>query len=218
MNMFGLYVFPGSGDVVCSKSDRQIRVCGILRLIGPRENGSQSDHGKCTNCNQVINIGRDRLFPNMQHPFQCLEICSRADATENEVLVAAAGHQIHAYSLYSGGLLATWPAARSGRTGHSGDTIQRKQHASDVPHDKDEVGSPSKRRKLSENGSDSTSAEIVVERDADPSAPQEMSKSPVIKLARTSDGRHLIAVTGDDKCVRVFDLLPDGALHQLSER
>lgn len=39
----------------------------------------------------------------------------------------------------------------------------------------------------------------------------------VIKLAGTSNGRHIIAVT-EDKCVHVLSLSSEGALIQLSER
>ncbi|KAK0654456.1 tRNA (guanine-N(7)-)-methyltransferase non-catalytic subunit trm82 [Lasiodiplodia hormozganensis] len=40
----------------------------------------------------------------------------------------------------------------------------------------------------------------------------------IIKLVASRDGQHIVAVTGEDKCVRVFSLDPSGALKQLSER
>ncbi|KAF2088193.1 hypothetical protein K490DRAFT_73148 [Saccharata proteae CBS 121410] len=39
-----------------------------------------------------------------------------------------------------------------------------------------------------------------------------------IKLVTTQDGEHAVAVTGEDKCIRVFSVNPHGHLAQLSER
>lgn len=40
----------------------------------------------------------------------------------------------------------------------------------------------------------------------------------MIKLTLTPDQSHLVAVTGEDKCIRVFMVAEDGALAQLSQR
>lgn len=40
----------------------------------------------------------------------------------------------------------------------------------------------------------------------------------VIKLALSIDESHLIAVTGEDKCIRVFHIDDSGALGELSQR
>ena len=81
---------------------------------------------------------------------------------------------------------------------------------------------PRKRQKLSPPREDSgSSAEIVVNggdaEDQNARLKQAIGP-PVIKLAGTSDGHHVVAVTGEDKCIRVFELPEDGCLIQLSER
>ncbi|KAF2146629.1 uncharacterized protein K452DRAFT_241559 [Aplosporella prunicola CBS 121167] len=39
-----------------------------------------------------------------------------------------------------------------------------------------------------------------------------------VKLVSSDDGRYVVAVTGEDKCVRVFSVEPNGKIQQLSER
>ena len=91
----------------------------------------------------------------------------------------------------------------------------------DTPPDDSEP--PSKRQKVSliRDESSNSATEIVVMRDSDNdefSIPQQLLNPLVIKLAGTSNGQHVVAVTGEDKCIRVFDLAADGTLTQLSER
>ena len=73
---------------------------------------------------------------------------------------------------------------------------------------------PSKRQKLAPALSESSSAEIVVEKveSAPPPHP------PVVKLAATRNGGYVVAVTGEDKCIRVLQMSANGSLTQLSER
>jgi len=164
----------------------------------------------------------------MRHPFQCLEICSLVGTSDVQVIIAAAGSHIYSYSLNTGSLLATWPPSQiEGESEIRENTREGKQAISErqevISGSVDlngDIEPPGKRRKLSAPGepSDSTSAEIVVERAIKVSASRVISRPAVIKLATTSDGRHVIAVTGDNKCIRVFKLLQDGVLQQLSER
>ncbi|KAL8631687.1 hypothetical protein Q9189_002594 [Teloschistes chrysophthalmus] len=89
--------------------------------------------------------------------------------------------------------------------------------------DTDVTERPSKRQKKAplDDASESSSAEIVTE-DGKPksskSAQAKASNPNLINLAATSDGQYVIAVTDEDKCVRVFRLDIDGALQQLSKR
>lgn len=82
----------------------------------------------------------------------------------------------------------------------------------------DESQPPPKRRKTSPRpviSNESSSAEIVVE---DDEIAHDFHSNPVIKLASTSKGRHVVAVTAEDKCIRVFELTENGVMHQVSER
>ncbi|KAK5001030.1 tRNA (guanine-N(7)-)-methyltransferase non-catalytic subunit trm82 [Elasticomyces elasticus] len=49
-------------------------------------------------------------------------------------------------------------------------------------------------------------------------APASTSQPNVIKLALSPHQEHLVAVTGEDKCIRVFKIYPDGKLIELSKR
>lgn len=94
-------------------------------------------------------------------------------------------------------------------------------HLKSFPQD-DSIRSP-KRQRLSpaREESGSSSAEIVVAGDCDngeSTSSQQLTNPPIIKLAGTSAGQHVIAVTGEDKCIRVFALAVNGTLTQLSER
>lgn len=66
------------------------------------------------------------------------------------------------------------------------------------PKDEDAEGPPEKKVKLSE--------------------PLKQKKANFTNLIVTSDGRHVVAVTGEDKCIRVFETTLASELRQLSER
>ena len=46
----------------------------------------------------------------------------------------------------------------------------------------------------------------------------EPSNSPIVRLAASNDGKYVIAVTGEDKCIRVLNLSAEGLLVLFSER
>ncbi len=159
----------------------------------------------------------------MQHPFQCLALAAR---TNGDILLAAAGSHIYTYRLGDGKQLASWNPSQLERKATPESESTKKpdvRGVQDVKPNEETNGDeepPNKRRKLSVHGetSDSTSAEIVVEGGSKKRKPSRTSRSAVIKLTTTADARHVVAVTGDDKCIRVFELLGNGTLRQLSER
>jgi hypothetical protein len=122
----------------------------------------------------------------MRHPFQCLEICSLVGTSDVQVLIAAAGSHIYSYSLNTGSLLATWPPSQiEGESEIRENTREGKQAISEGRKSfrsvdlNGDIEPPGKRRKLSAPGepSDSTSAEIVVERAIKVSASRVISTS-----------------------------------------
>ncbi|KAG8527047.1 uncharacterized protein KY384_008476 [Bacidia gigantensis] len=58
------------------------------------------------------------------------------------------------------------------------------------------------------------SAEILIEKPEPSQAPN----PPILRLASTSDGAYVIAITGEDKCIRVLKLAENGTLELFSER
>jgi tRNA (guanine-N(7)-)-methyltransferase subunit TRM82 len=49
-------------------------------------------------------------------------------------------------------------------------------------------------------------------------SPPKEQKSNFANLVLSSDGQYLVGVTGEDKCIRVFQIDAQSRLHQLSER
>ena len=161
----------------------------------------------------------------MLHPYQCLCYCPQASKSGAGIIVGASGCSIHAFSAQNGKHLSTWPSLDD-KYVQARSEPPKSENNSEAPYPKntspDGTGQPAKRQKLSlaRDESGSSSAEIVVTRDSDDdhlSSSRQPSKPPVIKLISTSNGQQVIAVTGEDKCIRVFDLAPDGILTQLSE-
>ena len=161
----------------------------------------------------------------MSHPYQCLCYCPRAGQLETGILVGASGCSIHTFSAQNGRYLSTWPPLEKDVQARL--RRHRSENDSEVSNLKkssqDDFERSVKRQKLSltRDESGSSSAEIVVARDSDNeqlSSQQAPPKPSVVKLACTLNGQHVVAVTGEDKCIRVFDLAADGTLIQLSER
>ncbi len=160
----------------------------------------------------------------MPHPYQCLLYCSRPGQAEAGILVASSGPYIHTFNVHNGTYLSSWPSgqgygesSKDDATTELGSGLTGKTEV-----DQEDPQRPRKRRKLSPPRDDSgSSAEIVVNggdaHDQNPKLKPAISP-PVIKLAGTSNGHHVVAITGEDKCIRVFELRENGCLIQLTER
>ncbi|MCJ1479776.1 tRNA (guanine-N(7)-)-methyltransferase non-catalytic subunit trm82 [Lambiella insularis] len=150
--------------------------------------------------------------------FRCILYCSRTE--HSGLLLAAYGDSIYTFSASAGKCLSIWLHAKGSFLWEETLGEQESTGAAQVD---DGPGRPPKRRKLSANGdvSDSTSAEIVTDNDgikARRAKPKTVSVPSIFKLAATSTGKYVVAVTDEDKCIRVLELLADGRLHQVSER
>jgi tRNA (guanine-N(7)-)-methyltransferase subunit TRM82 len=158
------------------------------------------------------------------HPFQ--KLCYISQSGGNGLLLAAAGPQILSFDLTNGGILSRWPndAARPNvRPGSekstNGDVLARS--VDDDP--------PTKRRKTSpsqEEEQDSRESSVSVKFVSERAKGQRRKKKEVVQsplpnvshILSTADRRHVVVVTAEDKCIRVFELLAPGFLKLLSER
>jgi tRNA (guanine-N(7)-)-methyltransferase subunit TRM82 len=140
---------------------------------------------------------------NHGHPFQ--KLCCIEKTTD--LLFAAAGPHIYSLSLASGGILSTWPPNFDDGLSDAEDGMATQKHHIGEP--------PSKKRKLSipgeaaESSDSSTSVEIVAERAKGQRRKVKTvdSKLPnVSHLIAAKDQKHIIVVTSEDKCIRVFEL------------
>lgn len=175
----------------------------------------------------------------MGMPYQCIKGCGK-------VLVAARGSFIDTFNPEDGSLLSTWKYPSAQESDNSKQNIPSQildepvilveTHKSVSPSEvAPDSSPPPKRRKLSTG---------IEDRPAQPSAKENGMKKDqnggkkgnkrldavtsgletpaVIALATTEGGRHVIAVTGEDKSIRVFENTFDGDgkhfLTQLSQR
>ena len=141
----------------------------------------------------------------MPHPFQCLLYCFRIPSSR--LLVTAAGSYLRTFDIDRGVHLCTWPS--NGKHEY----LDTKLSKAPLHHD-EAPDSPAKRVKLSLERSESSSAEIVVDETEVIEAPN----PPILKLAATSNGQYVVAISGEDKCIRVFELSAGGILNLYSER
>ncbi|KAL2041451.1 hypothetical protein N7G274_005833 [Stereocaulon virgatum] len=164
-------------------------------------------------------------FLTMPHPYQCLLYCAQPGRTDGGVLVAASGPYIHTFSAEDGTNLYTWPSDEVLKSCNEKgeDTDHGSETKEEVRSGREDHKRPRKRRRLSPPGEDSgSSAEIVVDGGSNANGQgakvKQASHPPVTKLVGTSTGQYVVAVTGEDKCLRVFELLENGSLKPLSVR
>lgn len=146
----------------------------------------------------------------LRMPYQCLHTCGGK-------LIAARGSSIDAFSLEDHSLLSTWkcPSNQQSKTTpiSSGTKNESTNQNSELSEDivLNSAAPPAKRRRLS----DAVGPQMTSERKGKNEKKKVNNRSDavasglrapaVIALAATKDGKHVIAVTGEDKSIRVFE-------------
>ena len=135
-----------------------------------------------------------------------------------ELILAATGPCIQSISRTSGEVLCTWPRDEteyeSDKDEHNGRPIKRRKVEA------------SNSAKLGREGSDASEADIniIAEGKQRQKGERRRPKLPDITLPNishiiaTSNGRHAIAITAEDKAVRVYNISRAGHLRQISHR
>lgn len=152
----------------------------------------------------------------LQMPYQCLK-------KHGDVLVAARGSTIDLFSLVDQSLLSTWtcpPDAESKISPATGVSSTVASQKSDANVAGDASTPPAKRRKLSNAGEAQQSHEKKGEMKSNnrsDTVAGGLRAPAIIALAATNRG-YVIAVTGEDKSIRVFEDVsdPNGG-HQLKQ-
>ncbi|PGH19195.1 hypothetical protein AJ80_04166 [Polytolypa hystricis UAMH7299] len=152
-----------------------------------------------------------------QPPFQCIQCVEGSRPDRQKILVTACGPKIFTFDVASGRQLSSWPPqappeAQSTTTENTSGSVGSEKPSSGKP--------PEKRRKLSQpkdQGKEGTTQTIAANgsKKSKTAAPA-WSTIPI--LVATTSGEYVIAVTAEDKCLRVFKLDANGALSQLNER
>lgn len=141
----------------------------------------------------------------LRAPYQCLQ---KAD----NFLVAARGSSIDLFSLEDLSLLSTWtcPTVQAPNTkGTSQSTTQQSPDPTNA--EASHLSPPAKRRKLSDDNTTQEPDDVAQkakrkQNSRSDSVESGLEAPAVTTLAVTKAGRHVIAVTGEDKTVRVFEI------------
>jgi len=159
-------------------------------------------------------------------PYQCV-------AKLGNIVVAARGSSIDSFTLLEGSFLSTWSSSglqeeANGKSEAKSTPILQNSESSSVDTSLD-AAPPAKKRRLSKVTGE--------EEKVDEKGPAKEGKKKknnrsdavvssleapvIIALAVTKDGKHVVAVTGEDKSIRVFESVSEDGkqtLKQLSQR
>ena len=133
---------------------------------------------------------------SFQHPFQCLQYVKRQSESLSDLLIASAGRQLYSYDAANGQRLDIWPQHVESETASATSTSEGQ-------------APPEKRRKLSPASEDQKSEQPS-------SNTPTWSNIPI--LVTSADGKYVIALTAEDKAIRVLQLSKDGKFQELSSR
>jgi len=156
----------------------------------------------------------------LRMPYQCLKTCG-------DLLIAARGSSIDTFNIENRTLASTWkcPTTQEPKTNI---TVQEEQAVASLPAVIEPVTEqstpPAKRRKLSFSDEPEKSKQKngKGKNHRSDALSTGLEAPAVIALTATKEGRHVIAVTGEDKSIRVFENIfqqdSKHALKQISQR
>ena len=134
-----------------------------------------------------------------QYPFQCIRLVGQ-QSSGRQLIVASAGSKIYTYAAETGERIAIWPeAANTAAPSTAGEEpLEKRRKVSPTPDQSSEDPKPASQKS------------------GKPESSPAWSTIPILVVS--ADGEYVIAVTAEDKCIRVFEVEENGSLKQLSER
>ncbi|KAE8352079.1 guanine-N(7)--methyltransferase non-catalytic subunit trm82 [Aspergillus coremiiformis] len=138
-----------------------------------------------------------------QSPFQCIQYLEKQGTSSRRLLIASSGGKIYSYAGETGQRLSSWPQDVDPSNANNSREIDTEPGSQDQ-------APPEKKRKVS------SSVEETVQ--SSKSAAKALAWSSIPILVAHPNDDYLVALTAEDKCVRVFHLQDDGTFEQLSER
>ena len=162
-------------------------------------------------------------------PFQCIFYCSRSSSQKSDILLCASVQCIYSFDVSSGKFLSRWPpwGGFSTKNPEKIPGYKSYENATNpiLREWKEANGMQIQDHELSSKGDGFDSTLTKTKEDAKGQRDCELdrilsldSSTAVMKLAGTSSGQYIIAVTDEDKCIRVMELQDDGSLIQRSAR
>lgn len=139
---------------------------------------------------------------SFQHPILCLQHVKRQSQGLSDLLVASAGRHIYSYAATNGQRLDAWP--KNVDSSSEPDASAASTSEGQAP--------PEKRRKISS----SEEQEGKTPAPTTKSAKQAWTSIPLLVVS--ADSKYLVAVTAEDKAIRVLEIDPNGQLKELSSR
>lgn len=152
-----------------------------------------------------------------QHPFQKLAYPGKI-ADSLDLVVAASGPHIFVLNLLNGAVVSKWPYGDPKTGGREVALDGANESFRDEPSEKKRRLSTSQDDVVSAESSSSVEIEIERVKGRRRKPKLEPSLPKVSHLVTTADRTHLIAITAEDKCVRVFKINEHGQLDTLGER
>ena len=146
------------------------------------------------------------MAENFQHPFQSLQFIERLSNGLQDLLIASAGPRVYSYAAGNGQRLGVWPQ-----------NVESFSNETTGPEStSDGQAPPEKKRKVSPSGNETN--EESKSTDGSDKSHVSVTWSTVPLLVPSSDGKYVVALTGEDKTIRVLKLAEDGTLEQLNAR
>lgn len=138
---------------------------------------------------------------NFQHPVLGLQHVNRQSQGLSDLLVLSAGRHLYTYSVANGQRLDSWPK-----------NVDGSEPDATTAWTSEAQSPPGKRRKLSSpsTGLKGEKAESIKR------ATQAWTSIPLMVVS--ADGKYVIALTAEDKTIRVLEIGTDGQLKELSSR
>lgn len=158
-----------------------------------------------------------QMTSSYQHPFQKLCCVGSVQGCSN-LLLAAAGPHVFSFDLGSGELLARWPSKIPEEDDSDATEERIDENSGEPPNKKRKIASSTRQGESSDS---SLSVEIVAERAKGQRRKPRTAISVLPKVSHliaTRNRKHVVAVTTEDKCIRVFEIRKGARLKLLSER
>ncbi|KLJ13305.1 hypothetical protein EMPG_11733 [Blastomyces silverae] len=157
-----------------------------------------------------------------QHPFQCIQCLGNRGREAPNFLVGAAGPRLYVLDGRTGQSLSVWPSNMEPATTKAPRATNADSH---TQANAESSEPPEKRRKLSPTTQqeeaasvEGTTAHEAKANGSDKSQESKLAWSTIPIVTASRSGKHVVVVTAEDKCIRVFEVNASGVLSQLSER
>ena len=136
---------------------------------------------------------------NFQHPFQCMHLAGR----QQNLLIASAGPRIYSYAVGTGRRLDVWPRSVCPK-------------ATVVEANSERQAPPEKKRKDSPPEKEASEVPKTAREGAENLTSITWSAIPLLTVS--SNGEYVVALTDEDKTIRVLKVEENGTFRQLSAR